>query len=593
LSASTSKKFGTPLIVSMSVMSRVGMTAAIRAASRVGSTLGILSTLGVLLLWHAAGYDFFCDDGYIALRYSYNLLEHGELAYNPKERVEGFTSPLWVLLVALLGSSGASLVVCAKVLGGASALGTLAVTKQLWQRLAPQHAPHFAFAVVGLLAAAPPFAAWALGGLEAPLFALGITSTLVLLARACDAPSIRSWCWCGFVAALSGLARPEGMALALLCVGVAALQSGLAKKWTYVASCALPILLLLGGYLAFRLSYYGYPFPNTYYVKTSGGGSELRKRGIKYVLSMANQFGWPTVAALGVAMCMPLIRPRRFLDAWSVRPSVVVLAISTRVVVAAFVVYLIKIGGDFLDLYRFMVPILPLAFCLIVSELLSVGTEVATFLRSNPLFNALLSKRNGDWILRLAGSVAMCVLLFSYGQHSLWMGVRSAKADWYEIPHGAPKRPNSVEPVAWTRNAALSWAALGRALRKHAKRGDTMALGAAGAAPFTSRLPNLDLYGLTDSWVSHHGSVVGSRPGHQRFAPRRYIRKWKPTYLFLKRRNSPVPEADEYWNKVGYVSATLKVSKKLHGASETHYVPVLVRKGRIESLRKFREWRFL
>src|SRR5688572_25748974 len=90
----------------------------------------LLTAWGVVaaaLLWHARGYDFFADDAFIALRYSEALIARGELSYNPGERVEGFTSPLWVLLVAALGALATplhvSLVHCAQALGAACALG--------------------------------------------------------------------------------------------------------------------------------------------------------------------------------------------------------------------------------------------------------------------------------------------------------------------------------------------------------------------------------------------------------------------------------------------------------------------------------------
>ena len=47
------------------------------------------------------------DDAYISLRYAHWLLEGEGLVYNPGERVEGFSNPTWVLLMAATLATGA------------------------------------------------------------------------------------------------------------------------------------------------------------------------------------------------------------------------------------------------------------------------------------------------------------------------------------------------------------------------------------------------------------------------------------------------------------------------------------------------------
>ena len=50
--------------------------------------------------------DFYYDDAFIALRYSENLVSGHGVVWNPDERVEGFTSLLWVLMCAALHFAG-------------------------------------------------------------------------------------------------------------------------------------------------------------------------------------------------------------------------------------------------------------------------------------------------------------------------------------------------------------------------------------------------------------------------------------------------------------------------------------------------------
>ena len=46
---------------------------------------------------------------------------------------------------------------------------------------------------------------------------------------------------------------------------------------------------------------------------------------------------------------------------------------------------------------------------------------------------------------------------------------------------------------------------------------------AAGAIPFFAGLETVDMLGLNDVWVAHHGLAIGSVPGHQRRATATYL----------------------------------------------------------------------
>jgi hypothetical protein len=48
---------------------------------------------------------------------------------------------------------------------------------------------------------------------------------------------------------------------------------------------------------------------------------------------------------------------------------------------------------------------------------------------------------------------------------------------------------------------------------------------AAGAIPYYSRLPTVDMLGLNDKWVARNGPIVSSRPGHQKRATMEYLVK--------------------------------------------------------------------
>jgi arabinofuranosyltransferase len=60
---------------------------------------------------------YMVDDAFISLRYVRNALEGYGLVYNIGEKVEGFTSPLHILLTYILGRFGLNLVLASKILG--------------------------------------------------------------------------------------------------------------------------------------------------------------------------------------------------------------------------------------------------------------------------------------------------------------------------------------------------------------------------------------------------------------------------------------------------------------------------------------------
>jgi len=72
--------------------------------------------------------------------------------------------------------------------------------------------------------------------------------------------------------------------------------------------------------------------------------------------------------------------------------------------------------------------------------------------------------------------------------------------------------------------AGGDWDDVGRTLAGHFPEGDLwIAVGPAGAIPYYSRLPAVDMRGLVDPWVARNGYVVSTVPGHQRMAPLSYL----------------------------------------------------------------------
>ena len=92
---------------------------------RSGIWVPVLCTV-LLLIQLAAYLDYFTDDSYIYARFATNLVERGELVFNPGERVHAATSPLWAGLVAGILALGLP------VVAGMKALGAVCAVAGLW-----------------------------------------------------------------------------------------------------------------------------------------------------------------------------------------------------------------------------------------------------------------------------------------------------------------------------------------------------------------------------------------------------------------------------------------------------------------------------
>lgn len=220
------------------------------------------------------------DDAWIHLVYARSLATEGVPAYVGATAEAGFTSPLWMLLLAvveLLGRVGAPVVALVKGLGvacaAAASLGVLALSRRLG-------APLWA-ALVGalLLATSPTFAFAQVSGMEVALAGAAAVWALERLAAGASLGA-------GLLLAAAALARPE---LAVLVVVAAAVSVGAPGWRARLPRLQLPPAAAAALWSAYCLAVTGRPLPNTFYAKAGGGGLD----GVAHVLS-------------GVVLDMPL-----------------------------------------------------------------------------------------------------------------------------------------------------------------------------------------------------------------------------------------------------------------------------------------------
>jgi arabinofuranosyltransferase len=421
---------------------------------------------------------FMQDDAYIILRYARHLADGHGLVWNVGERVEGYSSFLYTVLMALPYLLGIDAVATGHVIGLACFVGSLLLTFGTAERTLGSVAA--ALLTVALLGTNYTFSIFATGGLETSMHVFLVCLGLWLLARGqASRWSPRELLALSGVVGLLILTRPDSVVPCIIFIAIAMWRLSRAPRihgWRDVGMLLAPAAAIVGIWLGWKLSYYGELLPNTYYVKVASATSLYN--GFRYLYLFMLSY-W--LIPLGV-LAVPLVR-----GIWREQRDVLS---ASLLLVAAWVPYVLRIGGDFME-FRFIVPVLPALMLLIVFGLMR--------LEGNRTLRASLV------VILLVGSV----------HHALVFD------RW---PRG--QGPESRRDLQGHLSAPeQNWIGIGKALAAAAgaDRSLRIAVGPAGAIPYYSQLPAIDMIGLTDHWVARHGDVMSAWPGHQRVAPFHYL----------------------------------------------------------------------
>jgi hypothetical protein len=240
---------------------------------RCDSRIPLLLALAAVVLHGALFGTWIVDDAGITFAYSRNLAAgHGLVAQPGTPPVEGFSNPLWTLLLAVPYALG---VFHETWTPKAIALALIAATFVFIRRdLAARGASCFAIAVpLLLLASCSSFVIWTASGLENALLACLVAASCAIARRTADGDGRRRDAAAGVVAAGLALTRPDALLYAVVqpLVILAAERPRDAGQVRTVLRrslmTAVGFLPVYGGYLLFRIAYFGALVPNTYFAK--------------------------------------------------------------------------------------------------------------------------------------------------------------------------------------------------------------------------------------------------------------------------------------------------------------------------------------
>jgi arabinofuranosyltransferase len=279
------------------------------------------------------------DDAYITFRAVWNLLHGYGPVFNPGERVQAFTHPLWFLVMtaahAITRDFFFTSLAVSYAFSLAAVLTVVKSTRHLWSGVV---------AVLWLLSS-KAFVDYTSSGLEYPLsyllLALFYTRFCALREQPLSDASLR---WYGVLAGLAFTNRFDTILLfAAPLTWLAVWRMGLRDRgvWQLLLAFAAPV----GAWLFFATFYYGFPLPNTFYAKVATGipGSLMHRQGLAYLL---NSFAHDpvTLGTVGIAAAL------------AVRSSLPIrLAVFSSLL---YVAYTVWVGGDFMSGRFFAMPFL-------------------------------------------------------------------------------------------------------------------------------------------------------------------------------------------------------------------------------------------
>jgi arabinofuranosyltransferase len=168
---------------------------------------------------------------------------------------------------------------------------------------------------------------------------------------------------------------------------------------------------------------------------------------------------------------------------------------------AVWTLYIVVVGGDGLLRFRFFAEVLPLFYALVFASVAVILASISIEGTREPL-------------LRAGAALAVGGGLLAFTLQS------------------TPGEPLAFA-VQLERQGVRDRVAMGRWLREHAPPDTSIALLAAGAIPYESRLTTIDMLGLNDEHIAHRSiRVGGGTAGHEKFDAE-YVLSKKPDAIIL------------------------------------------------------------
>lgn len=421
------------------------------------------------------------DDAFISYRYAQHLSQGDGLVFNIGETpVEGYTNFLWTLLMSLAFVLSIDPILFSWIVSLSCFVGTLVFTYRLADDWIGN--PYWGILAVFLLGINYTFSVFATSGLETQCQAMLIIIATYLTYQIRTTLKLNQ---------LHLLILSINFSLLLLLrldsaifVGLLGLvvlhkivQSSESIPSTIqgIITLSLPIILIIGIWLLWKISFYGDVLPNTFYAKVSGEPF-VYARGILYLLGFwLSYWLFPFPILIGW-------------NAFNRKVSSFYKLLGFTLLI--WTLYLFYVGGDHME-FRFMVPVLPLLMVLIV---------------------VTLSKYSHQKF-----AVVALITMIILGSISHYLTFETSPFRTHQ---------NSIQNMRDQRDAAsVDWDAIGQVLGSafDYDRTVTIALNPAGIIPYYSQALTIDMLGLNNRWVAQNGVPYMTIAAHETVATFEYL----------------------------------------------------------------------
>jgi len=214
---------------------------------------------------------------------------------------------------------------------------------------------------------------------------------------------------------------------------------------------------------------------------------------------------------------------------------------------AVYLGYAISVGGDFMGLHRFIMPVFVVAALAVTlgAEWISraiarLGGRVGLAPRATALGVAL---------------AAALIVAFAVGQ--LALTTRSLSRSNLASDRGID---TPAFLIAYTEDRA----AIGRATASCFRPDDFSIVGGAGAQPYFGRMRGVDVFGLVSEAIAHDEPRVRARAGHTKFGSDRVLAAYDPTFVFScyaihAQPDQPKLPCAAFWQARGFEPVTLHI----------------------------------
>jgi len=499
----------------------------------------ITATLGV---WKINGSPVIgIDDSNIFFSYAENLTAGNGITYaNNGERVEGYTSSLWMIICSamfFIGFNELGVLILSVFIAAATQLIFLKTIQNICKRTERSRPFIYQAAFAIIILFSPAYITWmTITLMDTVLWGFILASITYFIVSPPD--SKKSRVTISILFALAPLARPEAFVIVPAFIAILWLRlqscsySNPLKNSMFAGIVFSASVLLL---TLFRISYFGYPLPNTYYAKVSPSLLYNLKGGLKYlndffssgtIIKLWILFSiissmvwiWKTLAAACSEKRWKMIISPAVSASAAVALSVTVLVITT-----------VLTGGDHFPMFRFFQPVYPI-MCL-VPIIWAAEHELASKigLRFNRIYfkNSLLKTTVGSLALTL-----FAVYMFWYSSENSWVKM---------IRHS---------PIDFQFRIAERYMKRGEIIRDIFSKTDYMpSVGVISAGGIARSYPGkiFDLMGLNDEIMAHRSGDRKGIRGHSAFRKDVFFEE-KPDILLS---SPPVPPATEnFFTKV-------------------------------------------